>query len=107
MEILVEIIGGILLLSGAVIVVIGALGLLRMPDALTQLHAAGTTDTLGALLIVFGLIIKAGFSLVALKLLVIPLILMLTNPTASHALSRAVVHYRSRPWKKREENAHE
>ncbi len=105
MELVVDIVSGALLLMGAVVVVIGSIGLLRMPDVMTQLHAAGTTDTLGAALIVLGLVIQAGFSLLALKLLIILFFLLFTSPSASHALSRAYKHYQGRPWKERREDA--
>jgi multicomponent Na+:H+ antiporter subunit G len=105
MELVLDIVSGVLLILGAVVVVIGSVGLLRMPDVMTQLHAAGTTDTLGAALIVMGLVVQAGFSLLALKLLVILFFLLFTNPSASHALSRAYRHYQDRPWKERQEGA--
>ena len=89
------------LIVGALLTLIGSLGVLRLPDALTQLHAAGITDTLGAALIIIGLAITAGTGLVSVKLLIILLFLLFTNPAASHSLARAVKHYRRRPWKER------
>jgi multicomponent Na+:H+ antiporter subunit G len=95
----IDLLSGILLVGGSMLVLLGTIGILRLPDALTQLHAAGITDTLGVALVIFGLIVKAGFSLLALKLLIILLLLVFTNPTASHSLARAVVSYRRRPWR--------
>ncbi|MCZ7598936.1 MAG: monovalent cation/H(+) antiporter subunit G [Gammaproteobacteria bacterium] len=94
-----EIVSAILMLVGAVFVLTGSVGLLRLPDALTQIHAVGITDTLGVGLIILGLAIRAGPTLLALKLLLILAILVLTTPTTSHAIARAVSRYRSRPWK--------
>lgn len=79
------------LIGGGVFGLIGGLGLLRFPDFYTRLHAAGITDTLCALLIVLGLVISAGFSLLTLKLLLILLFLLFTAPTATHALARSAV----------------
>ena len=62
-----------------------------MPDVFTRQHAAGIADTMGADLILTGLIFQAGFSLVSLKLLLILLFLFLTSPVATHALSRAAL----------------
>ena len=75
--------------GGGVFCVIGAVGLLRMPDLYTRMHAASVTDTLGAGLILAGLILQAGLTLVTAKLVVIALLILFTTPTATHALARA------------------
>ena len=77
------------LAGGGLFCVIGAIGLIRMPDFYTRMHAASVTDTLGAGLILIGLILQAGITLVAAKLLVIGLLIFFTSPTATHALARA------------------
>ena len=86
-----------LLVSGGVFCVIGALGLIRMPDFYTRMHAASVTDTLGAALILLGLILQAGWSLVAAKLAIIGLLLFFANPAASHALAKAALARGVRP----------
>ena len=75
------------LLGGSFFMLVGAIGLLRMPDVYTRSHAAGITDTLGALLILVGLMFQAGFTLVTVKLIMILVFLLFTSPTASHALN--------------------
>lgn len=90
-EWLINIVSGVLLLGGGSFGVIGGLGLLRFPDFYTRLHAAGMTDTLVALMIITGLIIQTGLSLLTLKLILILLFLLFTTPTASHALARAAL----------------
>ena len=75
-----------LLLGGSFFLVIGAIGVLRMPDVYTRSHAAGITDTMGAMLILFGLMIQGGFTLITVKLALILLFLLFTSPAASHAL---------------------
>src|SRR5687768_14906123 len=77
------------LLAGSAFCVIGAIGLIRMPDLYTRMHAASVTDTLGAGLILLGLVLQAGFTLVAAKLLIVALLILFTTPTATHALARA------------------
>ncbi len=79
----------ILIVAGSIFCMIGALGLLRMPDLFTRMHAASLVDTLGAALLLLGMILQAGFTLVTAKLLVIALLLFFTSPTATHALARA------------------
>lgn len=78
-----------LLMTGAALVVVSALGLVRMPGFYTRLHAAGVTDTLGADLILTGLMLQAGFSLVTVKLFLIGAFLFFTGPTATHAIANA------------------
>lgn len=80
-----------LLLAGGGFAVIGGVGLVRFPDFYTRLHAGGITDTLTALLIVGGLVLQSGFSLLTIKLLLILLFLLFTTPTATHALARAAM----------------
>jgi multicomponent Na+:H+ antiporter subunit G len=77
------------LLAGLAFVLIGAVGVLRFPDFYTRLHAAGVTDTLGAELMLFGLVLQADSLLTAAKLLLIGLFLFITSPTATHALANA------------------
>ncbi|MBI1265047.1 MAG: cation:proton antiporter [Alphaproteobacteria bacterium] len=81
------------MLTGAGLVLAGAIGVIRLPDFYTRLHAAGVTDTLGAELIIVGLIIQSGFTLVSVKLILLGLIVFLTSPTSTHAVANAA--YRS------------
>ncbi|PHS42049.1 MAG: cation:proton antiporter [Robiginitomaculum sp.] len=75
-----------LMIAGVFFVIAGAIGVIRLPDFYTRMHAAGVTDTLGAELIIFGLIVQAGFSQTSLKLVLIAFFLFLTSPTATHAV---------------------
>jgi multicomponent Na+:H+ antiporter subunit G len=86
-----------LLLSGSMIVLVGGLGLIRLPDVFTRMHATGLTDTLGAGLILLGLVVQAGLTLVSVKLLLILFLLLFTGPTSTHALARAALACDVRP----------
>jgi multicomponent Na+:H+ antiporter subunit G len=97
MSLALDILSWACLVAGGVFLLIGALGLLRMPDFYTRLHPAGLTDTLGAGLILLGLCFQAGWTLVLAKLVLIFLLLMLTSPTASHATARAAMAAALRP----------
>ena len=94
---MIELLGKLLLISGAIFVVIGAIGLLRFPDVYTRIHAASVVDTLGAGLVLIGLGLIAGVSLVTIKLILILALLLLTGPTATHALAKAAIHGRLPP----------
>lgn len=90
-DIILDVISWACLLTGGAFGILGGLGLLRFPDFYTRLHAAGMTDTLVALLIVIGLALQSGLSLLTVKLLLILLFLLFTAPTATHALARAAM----------------
>jgi multicomponent Na+:H+ antiporter subunit G len=86
MAVAVDILSWILLLGGAGFLLIGGIGVLRLPDVYTRAHAAGITDTLGADLILVGLMLQGGFTLVTVKLLLILVFIIFTSPTSTHAL---------------------
>jgi len=90
---------------GGIFCVIGAIGLLRMPDFFTRMHAASVIETLGAGLILFGLIIQAGWTLIAVKLVMLFLLIFFASPTASHAQARAALAKGMKPLLKDEERA--
>jgi len=96
-SLLIDLASWVLLLGGAFFLLVGAVGLVRLPDLFTRMHAAGVTDTGGAGLILLGLMLQAGLSLVTVKLAFILLFLLFTTPTASHALARAALHAGLRP----------
>lgn len=80
-----------LLLAGGFFCIVGALGMLRMPDFYTRVHAASVVDTLGAGLVLTGLLLQAEDPLVAVRLVFIALLLFFTSPAATHALARAAL----------------
>ena len=82
---------------GALSIIVGLLGVYRMPDFYTRLHAASIIDTLGAMLILFGLILYYGLNIVSLKLLLILIFILITTPTAAHALAKSALHGNLKP----------
>lgn len=86
---MVDVISAMMLLAGAFFVLVGGIGIFRLPDFYTRLHGAGVTDTLGAGLIILGLMLQAGFTLAAVKLVMILGFLFVTSPTSCHALAQA------------------
>jgi len=79
------------LVAGGLFCVIGAIGMLRMPDFYTRMHASSVIETLGAGLILLGLCLQAGWTLITVKLLMIGVLLLFASPTATHALARAAL----------------
>ncbi len=88
----IDLISWALLLGGSFFLIVGAVGLVRLPHFYSRMHAAGVTDTGGAGLILLGLMVQGGLTLVTVKLFIILVFLWFTSPTACHALARAAVH---------------
>lgn len=97
MALAIEFLSWFFLLSGGAFCVIGGLGMIRMPDMFTRLHAASIIDTLGMGFIVLGLILQVGFTLVAAKLIIVAGLILLMSPVATHALAQAALHAGVRP----------
>ena len=89
MDMLSPIVGGAFLLAGSFFLLVGALGLMRMPDLFTRMQAASVGETLGGSLLLIGMMIHGGFSLVTFKLLVLFAVIVFFGPVATHALARA------------------
>lgn len=100
----VELASGILLALGGLFVLVGGIGILRLPDFFTRLHAAGLNDTLGAAFVLIGLMVMAGFTLVSAKLALILFFLLFTSPTSTHALAKAALLGGLKPWTKPEDD---
>lgn len=101
---IIHILAGIFISLGAFFLLVGSIGLIRLPDFFSRTHATGKSDTLGILLIIFGLILTQGVSINSAKLLLIIAFVGLTNPTATNALSRAAFRFRLKPWFKEEQS---
>jgi multicomponent Na+:H+ antiporter subunit G len=89
LEILREVVSWVMIVGGAGFVLIGAIGSVRFPDFWARLHATSVSDSAGMILLVMGMVVQAGFSLIAAKLLLIWLFLFLTGPTSTHAAANA------------------
>ena len=74
---------------GLFFIMAGTIGVLRLPDFYTRLHAAGMTDTLGAEFILLALIFQCDNIQMVLKLLLVAFFLLITSPTATHAVAHA------------------
>ncbi len=89
--------GSGLVLVGGLFMIVGAIGLIRLPDVFTRMHGSSVSDTLGGGLVLIGLIVIAGFSLVAVKLAFLILFFGLMSPVSTHAIARAALHAGVKP----------
>ena len=97
MNVLVDIASWICLVAGGSFCVIGTVGLIRMPDFFARVHAASVIDTVGAGLVLLGLMLQAGWTLVTVKLVFMGLLLFFATPTATHALAKAALAHGLKP----------
>ncbi len=94
------IICALLLALGCFLVLVAAIGIIRFPDFYSRMHPAGKSDTLGQALILAGLMVYEGVTLVSAKLLFIIVFIFIANPTATHALAKAAYVSGLKPWTK-------
>jgi multicomponent Na+:H+ antiporter subunit G len=87
----------VLIVAGSCFSVVGGIGLLRLPDLYARMHGAGITDTLGAGLILIGLMFQGGGPLVTIKLVMILGFLWITSPTSTHALAKSALAHGVKP----------
>ena len=86
------------MLAGFFFFTTATLGLLRLPDFFTRLHATGKGDTLAVFMSLIGLAVYHGFSLTSAKIVFIAVFMFLAQPTATHAISRAAFRCGVEPW---------
>lgn len=86
-----------MVLAGSFFVLVGSIGLIRLPELFTRMHAASVIDTLGAGFLIGGMMLQAGAGIVSLKLLFILMLLVLSTPVATHALAQAALEAGERP----------
>lgn len=91
MDLVLDILSWLLLGIGSLAVLIGSLGLVRLPDLFSRQHAAGMSDTLGAGFILAGLALQIPLGLDTARIVFIGLFLLLTSPVSSHALAQAAL----------------
>lgn len=107
MEAVLDVLSWVAIGGGLFFVLVGTVGVLRMPDVFTRLHAAGMTDTMGAGLLLLGMALQTivgmmhgetHYWLVLVRLVFVYAFLLFTSPIASHALARAAMAGKVEPW---------
>ncbi|MCW3134621.1 MAG: monovalent cation/H(+) antiporter subunit G [Methanophagales archaeon] len=114
--VIIDVIVTLFLAAGIFFMFTGVIGLLRLPDFYTRLHATGKCDTLGEVLIIVGLLLDhiyyyvyllpeapLSVKLVPVKLIFLIVFIFLANPTATHAIMKAAYKTGVKPWKLGEE----
>lgn len=97
MEQWLDIVSGVLLAAGSFFIIVGAIGLIRLPDMFTRMHGAGVTDTFGAGLFLAGLMVQGGLTLTTVKLIMIVVFIFFASPTSSYALANAALSQGLKP----------
>jgi len=105
MSVIVEWVSAIFLLAGGFLCITGGVGLLRLPDFFSRVHAAGVTETLATPLLLLGLILQMEWSLDTIKVVMILVLVLATNPTTTHAMAKAALIGGQRPLVKDSDNA--
>lgn len=90
--------GFILIGVGIAFLFISAVGAIRLPDFYTRAHAIGVVDTLGLLLVLGGLLLQHGLSIISAKLLLLLVFIYISNPTVTHVFVRAALKSNLKPW---------
>jgi multicomponent Na+:H+ antiporter subunit G len=107
MEAVLGVLSWVAVAGGLFFMLVGTVGVLRMPDVYTRLHAAGMTDTMGAGLLLLGMAFhtvidmmhgQTAYWLVLVRLVLIYAFLLGTSPIATHALARAGLAGGVKPW---------
>ena len=88
---MIEILAGLLILAGGFFTLIAAIGIVRLPDLLTRMHASTKAGTLGSILVLAALALVIGTGPVVAKVVATILFLLLTAPIAAHMIGRAYV----------------
>lgn len=96
MTVFLEIVMGVLLVLGSIIMLIGSIGLAKFPDYFTRLHAPTKASTLGVACILLASMIffSLKFGHLELKEVLITMFLLITAPVAAHMLAKAGLHYK-------------
>lgn len=102
--IITELIAGFFLLTGIFFFFTATIGLLRLPDFYSRLHATGKGDTLAVLFSLVGLAIYEGLTITSIKILLIAVFVFLAQPTATHAISRAAFRCHIQPYTQKQEH---
>ena len=103
MSAILDVVSWVSLVTGGFLIITGGIGVMRFPDLYTRMHASSVTDTGGAGLVLFGLMLQAGLTVVTVKLVLVLWFLLFTSPVSSHVLAKAALHGKLEPMVDEEE----
>ena len=84
-----------------------AIGLIRLPDFYSRLHASGNSETLGLMTVLLGLAVYEGVNLLSVKLIFIFIFVFIGNPIGTHILSKAALASGHPVWTKKQKEKEE
>ena len=93
-----DVIGYILIVLGILFNIFGCVGLVRFPDVYNRLQAATKCVTLGTILLLIGIALMSGSGAMAAKALVCAVFILMTSPTAAHAIAKGAYASGVRLW---------
>jgi multicomponent Na+:H+ antiporter subunit G len=96
-----EIIAALLMGLGLIFLVGSMIGMLRLPDFYSRVHASGNSETLGTMLVFLGLAVYNGVSITSANLLIILMFIFVGNPIGSHILTKAAYKTGHPVWTKK------
>ena len=111
-DLVLDVLSWVSIAAGLFFMVVGTIGVLRLPDIYTRLHAAGMTDTMGAGLLILGMLLQtvegilhgqSTWWFVLFRLILLYLFILFTSPISTHALARAGLAGGVEPWTAAEE----
>ena len=98
MKLLQEFVAAVLMLGGTAFMLLGSIGLVRLPDFYTRTHASSKIDTMGIMMLLAGLAVHEGLTLNTFKLVVVIVFVAAANPVGAHALARSALKFGLKPW---------
>lgn len=94
-----DVIGYVIIGIGVLFDLLGAIGLVRLPDVYNRLQSATKSVTLGTFGIMIGILLIKGFTPLGIKALICGIFLLLTAPVSAHALARGSLRFGAKMWK--------
>ncbi|ELZ14192.1 monovalent cation/H+ antiporter subunit G [Halovivax asiaticus JCM 14624] len=88
----------VLVVGGLFFAFVSAVGLYRLPDLYTRAHAASKSDTLGSILSLSAVALAFGADVATIKVVMLVVFMLITSPTAAHAIARAAHEQGIEPW---------
>lgn len=96
---MIEILAAALVFAGLMFFIAGSIGLLRLPDIYSRLHALTKADNVGLGLLVIGLLLLADDLFIALKLLLVWLLVLASSATSAHLIAQRARRRERGLWK--------
>ncbi|HAA78631.1 TPA: hypothetical protein DCE37_26330 [Candidatus Latescibacteria bacterium] len=92
------ILAAVLMVAGVFFLVVSAVGLLRLPDVYTRMHASSVSESMGAILILLGIGVYEGITPATIKIFALVLFYAVASPTGAHALFRSALRFGIPMW---------